>query len=118
MLASSPHPRRLSRDGDSTERRLRRLEQELEKLGARGIAGATQAADRVEDLVASALSSLADRFRGGAMRDEAAKMASEAARYGNVALHRLSREVEHRPLLTLAVAVGVGILIGMAGRRR
>jgi ElaB/YqjD/DUF883 family membrane-anchored ribosome-binding protein len=27
-------------------------------------------------------------------------------------------EVEHRPLVTLAVAIGVGILIGIAGRRR
>jgi hypothetical protein len=27
----------------------------------------------------------------------------------------VASEVEHRPLITLAVAVGVGILIGMAG---
>ena len=38
-------------------------------------------------------------------------------RMGNDALHRITTEVEHRPLATLAVAIGVGILIGIAGRR-
>jgi ElaB/YqjD/DUF883 family membrane-anchored ribosome-binding protein len=51
------------------------------------------------------------------MSDEAAKFGSEAARLGNHALHRLSKEVEHRPIVTLAVAVGVGILVGLAHRR-
>jgi ElaB/YqjD/DUF883 family membrane-anchored ribosome-binding protein len=37
---------------------------------------------------------------------------------GNTAVRRLSDEVEHRPLVMLAVAVGVGILIGIASRRR
>jgi hypothetical protein len=37
----------------------------------------------------------------------------EAAKLGNDALRRLSNEVEHRPLVTLAVAVGVGILVGI-----
>jgi ElaB/YqjD/DUF883 family membrane-anchored ribosome-binding protein len=44
-------------------------------------------------------------------------MGNEAAKLGNDALQRLSREVEHRPLVTLAVAVVVGILIGVASRR-
>jgi ElaB/YqjD/DUF883 family membrane-anchored ribosome-binding protein len=72
------------------------------------------------ETVAAALSSMADRFRGGAnlMGDEAAKIGSEAAKLGNDALRRLSKEVEHRPLLTLAVAVGVGILVGLVSHRR
>jgi ElaB/YqjD/DUF883 family membrane-anchored ribosome-binding protein len=52
------------------------------------------------------------------MRDEAAKIGSEAAKLSNDALRRLSDEVEHRPLVTLAVAVGVGILVGLASHRR
>ena len=62
---------------------------------------------------------MADRFRGkaSAVSDQAGKMGNEAAKLGNDALRRLSREVEHRPLVTLAVAVGVGILIGVASRR-
>jgi hypothetical protein len=31
-------------------------------------------------------------------------------------VRRLSNEVEHRPLVTVAVAVGVGILVGLASR--
>jgi hypothetical protein len=34
----------------------------------------------------------------------------------NHALRRLSNEVEYRPLVTVAVAVGVGILVGLASR--
>jgi hypothetical protein len=34
----------------------------------------------------------------------------------NDALRRLSSEVEHQPLVTVAVAVGVGILVGLAIR--
>ena len=51
------------------------------------------------------------------MSDEAAKIGSGAAKFGNDALRRLSKEVEHRPLVTLAVAVSVGILVGLAIRR-
>jgi len=29
----------------------------------------------------------------------------------------LTTEVEHRPLVTLAVAAGIGLLVGLAGRR-
>jgi ElaB/YqjD/DUF883 family membrane-anchored ribosome-binding protein len=51
--------------------------------------------------------------------DEAVRFGNEAARFGakvgNDALERVASEVEHRPLITLAVAIGVGILIGMAG---
>jgi ElaB/YqjD/DUF883 family membrane-anchored ribosome-binding protein len=66
------------------------------------------------------LSSIADRFRNGAdsMGDEAAKIGSGAAKLGQDALHRLSKEVAHRPLVTLAVAVGVGVLVGLASHRR
>jgi ElaB/YqjD/DUF883 family membrane-anchored ribosome-binding protein len=70
------------------------------------------------------LSTIADRFRNGAgsIGDDATrfgnKLGSEAARLGDVALRRLSDEVEHRPLVTLAVAVGVGILVGLASHRR
>ena len=74
----------------------------------------------VAENIASALSGIADRFRGGAnsMGDEAVKLGNEAAKLGNDALRRLSKEVEHRPLVTLAVAVGVGILVGLISHRR
>lgn len=52
------------------------------------------------------------------MGDEAAKIGSEVAKLGNDALRRLSKEVEHRPLFTVAVAIGVGILVGLVSHRR
>ena len=77
-----------------------------------------QTADHVGDTIASALSGVAERFRSGAMSEDAARIGDEAVRLGNDALRRLSREVEHRPLVTLAVAVGVGILVGLISNRR
>jgi ElaB/YqjD/DUF883 family membrane-anchored ribosome-binding protein len=77
-------------------------------------------ADHAGETIASALSSMADQFREGAnsMGEEATKVDPDAAQLGNDALRRLSKEVEHRPLVTLAVAVGVGILVGLASHRR
>jgi len=62
------------------------------------------------------LSSVAEVLRGRAnsMGHDVAKIGGEAAKPGDRALRRLSNEVEHRPLITLAVAVGVGILVGLA----
>ncbi len=66
------------------------------------------------------LSNLAGRFAGsaGSVSDEAVNFGNEATKFGNVALRRLSQEVEHRPLVTLAVAIGVGVLLGAISHRR
>jgi ElaB/YqjD/DUF883 family membrane-anchored ribosome-binding protein len=77
------------------------------------------AADRLGEILAAALSSVAERFRGGAhLRGEAARLSGEAAKIGTHTLRRLSHEVEHRPLATIAVAVSVGILVGLMMNRR
>ena len=85
-------------------------------MGARSAAGATQAVDHVGEVIASTLSSVAEGLRGRAdsMSNDVAKLGGEAARLGQRALRRVAGEVEHRPLITLAVAVGVGILVGLA----
>jgi ElaB/YqjD/DUF883 family membrane-anchored ribosome-binding protein len=103
------------------EDRLRSLENELERIGRtagrRTSAGMSTAGDHVGDAIASAVTEIVDRFRSGRRLagDEAARFGSEAAKVGNDALRRMASEIEHRPLVTLAVAVGVGLLIGMAG---
>jgi ElaB/YqjD/DUF883 family membrane-anchored ribosome-binding protein len=107
------------------EGRLRALESELERIGRsagrRASAGASAAGDHIGDALTSAVTEIVDRFRSGRRLagDEAVRFGNEAAKYGaklgNDALHRVASEVEHRPLVTLAVAVGVGILIGMVG---
>jgi ElaB/YqjD/DUF883 family membrane-anchored ribosome-binding protein len=119
MLGQFGLSRASSANVGEIERRLRSLEQRLARAGSRASAGAVETADQVGDSIASALSSIADRLRGGAdsMRGEAAKIGGEAARLGNDALRRLGNEVGHRPLVTLGVAIGVGILIGWASHR-
>ena len=73
------------------------------------------------DAIASSVTEILDRFRSGRrlVGDEAERFGNKAAKFGakfgNDALHRMASEVEHRPLVILAVAVGVGILIGIAG---
>jgi hypothetical protein len=109
------------------EGRLRALEKELERIGRtagrRTSAGMSAAGDHVGDAIAAAVTEIVDRFRSGRRLagNEAArfgKMAAKSgARIGNDALHRIATEVEHRPLVTLAVAIGIGVLIGIAGRR-
>jgi len=124
MFHQAGYSRAIAADIGEIDRRLRALERTLERVGGRASASAGQAADRLGEAVASALSTIADRFRNGAgsMGDEAVRLGNkfggEAAKLGDVALRRLSDEVEHRPLVTLAVAVGVGILVGLATHRR
>ena len=124
MFRQSGYSRVIAADIGDIERRLRtlerQLERQLERLGERTTAGAAQAADRVGEGIASALTSIAERFRGGASSasDEAVRIGNEEAELGNEALRRVSREVERHPLVVLAVAVGVGILIGLASHRR
>ena len=92
---------------------MRTLERHLEAAGSRS-------ANHVGENVASALSSIAENLRGRAnsMRDDVAKISGDAAKLGDQALRRLADEVEHRPLVTLGVAVAVGILVGLASHPR
>ena len=102
------------------ERRIGALEVQLARMNraapARLSSGVSQATDRIGDAVAGALGEIADRFRG--MRSNAEAAGSQAMRVGSDAVRRLSDEVAHRPLVLLAVAAGLGLLAGFAGRRR
>jgi ElaB/YqjD/DUF883 family membrane-anchored ribosome-binding protein len=122
------------RDVGDIERRIRALEMRLERTGrfasrasSDAMARAAQSSDRLGEVVLSALGDLVDRFRSGGQGvgrdiarfgDDAARLGQEASRIGGEALDRVSREVKQRPLLMIAVAVGVGLLIGLGGRRR
>jgi len=110
------------------DQRMRRLEKQIGRLS--GMAGRTSAdvsrsAGDFGEAVMAAIGDVTNRFRSSARNvgddaahwgNEAAKFGSEAAKFGNTALRRLSDEVEHRPLMTLAIAVGVGFLFGMMKR--
>ena len=106
---------------------LRAVEKELggigNEAGRRASASASAAVYQIADALSPILKAIEERFRTGqrVAVDEAASLSNEAvntgARIGNDALERIAAQARHRPLVTLAVAVGVGILIGIAGRR-
>jgi ElaB/YqjD/DUF883 family membrane-anchored ribosome-binding protein len=124
------HPRSSAFASNVTaiEERVRALENKIERLGRttgrRASAGMSAAGDQISDAIAVAVTEILDRFRSGRRlaADEAARLGDEAAklgaRVGNDALHRMAREVKHRPLIALAVAIGIGILIGSVARAR
>ena len=84
-----------------------------------GFASAAQATDRVGEALVGTLGELVDRFRGSArsVGGGATRFGQEAGKLSGDALRRLTSEVEHRPLAMQAIAAGIGLLIGLAGRR-
>jgi len=96
MSGSSRYTRAVSAEVGKIERRLRALENDLEKIGARTTANAHHSAEGLGDAIASALGAWADRFRQGAavITGQSAAIGKEAAGLGNTALSRVSEETE------------------------
>ena len=106
---------------------LRAIERELaaigRKAGRQASANASAAGDLISEAIGPILNDIADRFWRGQRTavEGAADLGNQAvrigSRVGSDALDRLAAQAKERPLLTLAVAIGVGVLIGAAGRR-
>ena len=103
---------------DDVERRLSRLSNMLPSVAS------APKVDRVSDTIASALNDIADRFssRARLVGKDAGRMGerftADAMQFGDEALRKVAREVEQRPLVTLAIALGVGALAaGLLVRR-
>jgi len=102
------------------DRLLRDIEYRLSRMSRAASRAAPGAVDRVSDTIVSALNDITGRLRGPARTtvEDAMQFGDEALRAGNDALRKLRREAERRPLLFLAVAVGVGALaLGLLSRR-
>jgi hypothetical protein len=103
------------------ERLLRDFEARLARMmgvAERAPARVSHRAESIGDTIATALGEMADRIGGRPREGDVRQLGDDALRLGNVALRKLTREVEQRPLLTLAVAVGVGALaVGLLARR-
>jgi len=127
MFGQSRYGRMSSIDLASMERRMQDLEKRLARLTSTAgrassniSSNVSDATERLGDTLVSALADVSDRFRGSArsVGDEAARLRQDASRLGSQALDRLSNEVEQRPLVMLAIAAGVGLLIGLAAAHR
>ena len=88
------------------------LETRVGRLNTLTRKGASHAASEASEFVSETLSDAAERLRNGAHA-----VSDEATRLGSDALRKIEDEVGQRPLLTLAIAAGIGFLAGMAGRR-
>ena len=117
--------RRRSRDVSELEQVIRSLENRLAELTSRDnirstVSSATnqvgsvvtKASDQVGEMVADTLTEFAEKIRGGATS------VTSAARVGTGAIQRFGNELERRPLMTVAIALGIGFLAGLAGRRQ
>jgi ElaB/YqjD/DUF883 family membrane-anchored ribosome-binding protein len=128
MSGSLRYTRVMPAEVGEIEQRLRSLEKILEKIGARTSTNARDTAEGLGDAIASALFGWADRFRRSAssVGDQSASIGRDAAQYGakfgaklgRSAMTKVSDETERHPLFALAVAVGVGVLIGMVSKSR
>lgn len=106
---------------------LRAIERELAAIGKttgrRASAKASAAGDQIAEAIGPTLNDIVDRLRRGqrSAADGAAALGDQAvkigAQVGSDALARVTDQAKQRPLLTLGVAIGVGILIGAAARR-
>jgi ElaB/YqjD/DUF883 family membrane-anchored ribosome-binding protein len=106
---------------------LRAIEKELGGIGRSAGRNASASASAAGNQIAEAfwpiLNDIVDRFGRGqrAAVDEAASWGNEAVKIGakasNDAFGRIATQVKTRPLAAFAVAIGVGILIGVAVRR-
>jgi ElaB/YqjD/DUF883 family membrane-anchored ribosome-binding protein len=93
------------------------LQDRLNRLNAISRQGANHASEGVQGFIADTLDSLTSRAVSQfaePIQERFNDLTDEATRVSNKAIRRVSREIDRRPLLTLAIAAGVGYLAGMA----
>ena len=91
------------------------LDERIERLNRLTKQGATHAAESANDIVLNAISDLTGRVTDKAQVNARAA-SDEVAKFGNQALKRVVQEIDQRPLLTLAIAAGIGFIAGLARR--
>ena len=97
------------------------LQDRLNRLNAISRQSASHAGEGVQDFIADTIHSLTgnavSQLTSG-VQERVGEFTDEATRMSNKAIRRVSREIDRRPLLTLAIAAGVGYLAGMAMQPR
>jgi ElaB/YqjD/DUF883 family membrane-anchored ribosome-binding protein len=92
---------------DELEQRLRRLN----SVAREEASGVTSDVNRFVD---EALSEIAAKLRDGT-QSLTGSVTDQATRIGNEALRKLGNEMERHPLTALALAAGIGFLVGLTG---
>jgi ElaB/YqjD/DUF883 family membrane-anchored ribosome-binding protein len=92
------------------------LEKRLQRLSGTARREAAGASGDVGDFVHEALGNIMARVRESAAH-MGQSVGDETSRLGGEAVKKLVDEVEHRPLLMLGIAAGIGFLVGLANRR-
>lgn len=87
------------------------LETRLDRLNALTRRSASHAIDGVNEFAYDTVASLTDN-----VRHQALSVSGDAAKMGNKALTRVSKEMDRHPLMTLALAAGIGFIAGLARR--
>lgn len=88
------------------------LEDRIERLNLLTKRGAGHAVDGVNDLVYGAVSGATDR-----VRDNAQSVTDDVTKMGSQAMRDVAAQIDKRPLLTLAIAAGIGFIAGLARRQ-
>lgn len=88
------------------------LEDRIERLNTLTKRGAGHAVDGVNDLVYGALSGVT-----GKVRDSARSASDDAAKISSQAINQIATQIDKRPLLTLAIAAGIGFIAGLVRRQ-
>jgi ElaB/YqjD/DUF883 family membrane-anchored ribosome-binding protein len=91
------------------------LDERIARLNSLTKQGASHAAQSANDIVLNALSGLTGRATEQAQAG-IASASDEVAKFGSQAVNRFVREIDKRPLLTLAIAAGIGFIAGLARR--
>lgn len=91
------------------------LDERIARLNSLTKQGASHAAQSANDIVLSVLSGLTGRATEQA-RAGIASASDEVAQFGSQAVNRFVHEIDKRPLLTLAIAAGIGFIAGLARR--
>ncbi len=91
------------------------LEKRLHRLGGATKREFSGGASEVNEFVNDALAGIMERVRNGA-QSMSETVAEKTSHLSGDALKKISNEVEQRPLTMLAIATGIGFLLGMARR--
>lgn len=101
---------------DMIDNLMQDLEARLRRVNSKTKTEMSDASGDITEFVSDALAEIGNRVRKGA-QNITENAADEAAGATNDTIKKIWEEVEQRPLLTLALAAGIGYLLGVIARR-